>query len=665
VFALRRDWIAAALVSFATPFAGFFIFRVNHPAIFSVCYAPWLLWAWVRCIQAPTVRATAAGAGVWFVANWCLLASGTVKEAYMLLASLNAAGLAAFVFTRDPVRLQLRKAAVLAVAGAALLLASMPLWLIFADALVQSHSFSDQPAAYRIPSRLLIGFFDDLFYRELDGSRRIFCPSGNLLLFAGVLWCFARLRLQLVDPLVRWLVVGGLVALGLAVDWIPSAWVLSIPGLRSVGHLHNTFSCVALVFFAVLAGCGFAAARETLALPARRLLGPVAVLCGVPAWLLWQYFGYKPEWWHTTPSVHGWIEKIPEHGFFYAALLASIAGLVVLHGAARRALRTGTVSWATGGATAIVLLILLAPHGLQLPFDFRAEYFLVPPIRANLQARSPVLDRLRAETTREPFRVAGTGATLMPDFGAFHGLETFYGVDALWNRHYHALMIASGLGRNDDWMWGVDPEKLAAQRPFFDLLNVKFCVSPLPQLPPGTGYEPVAALDLSIFASPTTWPRAFFTDAVVPYRGVHEVVEIARANPGRPFAAVLESDLPRVGPRVARRTGAKPGPVARASDYRLTPNSTSFVVEATGPGIIALHEAWMKEDFRVTVNGVATPYFRVNHAFKGIVVEKAGTYRVTFRYWPRHLTTALACSAAGFALLAAGAWFVRRQPDPA
>jgi hypothetical protein len=248
VFALRRDWIAAALVSFATPFAGFFIFRVNHPAIFSVCYAPWLLWAWVRCIQAPTVRATAAGAGVWFVANWCLLASGTVKEAYMLLASLNAAGLAAFVFTRDPVRLQLRKAVVLAVAGVALLLASMPLWLTFADALVQSHTFSDQPAAYRIPSRLLIGFFDDLFYRELDGSRRIFCPSGNLLLFAGVLWCFARLRLQLVDPLVRWLVVGGLVALGLAVDWIPSAWVLSIPGLRSVGHLHNTFSCVALVF---------------------------------------------------------------------------------------------------------------------------------------------------------------------------------------------------------------------------------------------------------------------------------------------------------------------------------------------------------------------------------------------------------------------------------
>jgi hypothetical protein len=664
VLALRRDWIAAALVAFAAPFIGFFIVRVNHPAIFSVCYSPWLLWAWVRIVQAPTLRATGVAAGFWFVANWCLLTSGTVKEATMLIASINAVGLAALIFARDAVGLKLRKAALLAITGVALVLASMPHWLTFADTLVRARTFSDQLHAARIPRGLLIGFFDDLFYREIDGARRIFCPSMNLFLFAGVLWSLVRLLQQLADPIGRWILAGAFVALGIAVDWIPSEWLMLIPGLRNVGHLHNTFSCVALVLFSVVAGFGFASARETLLLPWRQWLGPIAMFVAVPAWLLWQYYLDRPEWWRgSKASWSGWWDKVPEHGYFYAALFSMIAGIVLLHIVARRAWRTRSVSWAAGVWVAISLLVLLAPHGLQLPLDFRAEFFLTPPTRADLHVTSPTIDRLRAEIAREPFRIAGTGATLMPNFGAFHGLESFYGPDALFSRHYHELMIASALGRTDDWMWGPSPEMLAVQRPLFDLINVKYIVSPTTELP-GSGYERVATLDLSIHASPTAWPRAFFADRVLPYHGAHQIVAIARAHPGRPFAAVLESDLAAVSAQAARHIDATPGSFDRATEYRITPNSTSFTVHAPGPGVIALHEAWFKEDFRVTVNGSAVPYFRVNHAFKGISVERAGEYRVTFRYWPRHLTLSLLCSAAGFALLAAGGCWVWKRAAP-
>ncbi|MEO7347514.1 MAG: hypothetical protein ABIZ49_10885 [Opitutaceae bacterium] len=663
VLALRRDWMAAAIVTFAGPFVGAFTFRVNHPAIFSVCYSPWLLWAWLRVIQAPTLRTAAGGAGFLLAANWFLLTSGTVKEASMLLAGLNAVGLAAFVFTRDAGGLKLPKAAILAASGLAFVLASMPLWLTFADALVRARTFSDHPTPLRIPPGLLIGFFDDLFYRQIDGTRRIFCPSMNFLFFAGVLWVVARPRAQLADPIVRWFVLGGAVALGIAVDWIPSSWLMQIPGLRSVGHLHNTFSCVALILFVVLAGCGFATARETLALPAQRLLAPAAVAFAATAWLVWQYYCDRPQLWRTSASLHGLWEKAPEHAVFYFAVASMIAAVALLHGIARRALKTHAVSWGAAGWVAIALLVLLAPHGLQLPLGFRDEYFLIPPARANLRATSPVLERLRTDTAREPSRVVGTGVTLMPNFGALHGLEGFYGPDALFNRHYHELMIASGLGRADDWMWGPPPEMLAVHRPLFDLINVKYVVSPAAELPGGSGYEPVAALDLSLYASPTAWPRAFFADSLVPYRGAHEVVALARENPGRPFAAVLESDLSAIGSRITRRAAAVPDSVVRATDYRLTPNSTSFSVHATGPGVIALHEAWLKEDFRVTVNGNAASYLRVNHAFKGIVVDQAGEYRVTFRYWPRHLTLSLVCSAAGFALLAAGAWWMWKHSD--
>ena len=45
--------------------------------------------------------------------------------------------------------------------------------------------------------------------------------------------------------------------------------------------------------------------------------------------------------------------------------------------------------------------------------------------------------------------------------------------------------------------------------------------------------------------------------------------------------------------------------------------------------------------------GLDVPYLRVNHAFKGIYVDTAGTYSVRFSYWPAELTVALWLSGVG------------------
>ena len=54
------------------------------------------------------------------------------------------------------------------------------------------------------------------------------------------------------------------------------------------------------------------------------------------------------------------------------------------------------------------------------------------------------------------------------------------------------------------------------------------------------------------------------------------------------------------------------------------------------------------------MNGKPADDFRVNHAFKGIVVEAPGLYRVSFAYRPRHWTLALTLAGLGLALVAAG-----------
>src|SRR5690606_234176 len=100
--------------------------------------------------------------------------------------------------------------------------------------------------------------------------------------------------------------------------------------------------------------------------------------------------------------------------------------------------------------------------------------------------------------------------------------------------------------------------------------------------------------------------------------------------------------------------------VKPAHDYQLTSNRTRFRVAAPGPGIIVLQESWLPGDFRVSLNGRPTSYFRVNHAFKAVAVPAAGVYEVVFTYWPRRFTFALALAAAAAVALATIAIFLWR-----
>jgi uncharacterized membrane protein YfhO len=83
----------------------------------------------------------------------------------------------------------------------------------------------------------------------------------------------------------------------------------------------------------------------------------------------------------------------------------------------------------------------------------------------------------------------------------------------------------------------------------------------------------------------------------------------------------------------------------------LTINATSFTIDAPSKGIIVLNEAFLKRDFVVPLNGKSVRYFRLNHAYKGVMVNTPGRYAVSFSYWPWYFTLSLWISAAGLFLL--------------
>jgi uncharacterized membrane protein YfhO len=121
-----------------------------------------------------------------------------------------------------------------------------------------------------------------------------------------------------------------------------------------------------------------------------------------------------------------------------------------------------------------------------------------------------------------------------------------------------------------------------------------------------------------------------------------------------PFAAIQQQDFTRQPGLATLSRDATTRTVSAATNYTLTENSTTFHVRAGGPGIIVLTEAWWPDSFRVEVNGNRKPIVRVNHAFKGVFIDAAGDFEVTFSYWPRHFLRVLILSGAGFVLLIAG-----------
>jgi hypothetical protein len=264
---------------------------------------------------------------------------------------------------------------------------------------------------------------------------------------------------------------------------------------------------------------------------------------------------------------------------------------------------------------------------------------------------------MRAET-RQPFRALGFGNNLFPGYTSVLGIEGPHGADAVVNPYFRELLKALPVELVEGWRLIVQPELIAKLHRVYDLLNVKYYLaSPIgvPKDYPGLRF--VGDFDLDVYTSDSVWPRAFFTDTLVVYDTAKELVDLLHTGDGQPFAAMRKTDVQDNSSLAQLVDDAIPRRVVAARDYHLTNNTTRFTIDAPQAGVVVLSEAYLAKDFGVTVNGQAVPYFRVNHAFKGIWVDKTGTYTITYSYWPRYLTLCLWGSTAG--AIGAAVWLGR------
>jgi len=636
-----RHLQSAVILTASSVFIGFFFFRYNHAAIFSFCYSPWILYYWFRIREAPARSAVMPGVVGLMVACWFEINSGTVKEAYMLLAGMNTCGLLTFVLAEGPRSLKLRKSVHLLVGGGLFVALTAPVWQTFLDTLRTAYTAYNVPAAWQIQPSLFIGIFDDMFYREFLSGEGALAPSSNFLILLGVLLALAYFRVLIADPTFKAIGISALIPLSLVFGIVPQTVIVKIPFVANIIGVENIFSCVAVIHLILIGAFGLRAFWQRA--NAVEWKTDAFVALAFLLLLLSLYFGFVHAWEPQSAALHP--HPIRTSHFFDWYVLSLLFSIIVLPLAARYALRSPTKSFLVAP---ILLLGLIFVHWragmyLKTPID---EYVMNPQVRVNLAVASPAVQRVR-ESQQEPSRAVGLGDNLFPGFNATLAIEGIHGPDAVRNPYFRELTEAWGMEKQWDWKFIIKAGNLGHMKPFCDFLNVRYYLGSSSEnsVP---GLQSVAALDLAVYESKSVWPRAFFTDMVSVYKTLPNLTRMLEAGDGRPFAAVAVSDLGdarsltqlAAGPTADRE-------VVAASDYRFTNNTTSFRIQAPKAGVVVLTETYLRDDFWVELNGKPAPYFRVNHAFKGVVIDKAGEYLVTFKYWPRHLTRSLCFSFLG------------------
>jgi len=653
VLHLIRHVSSAVVITASAPFIGFYSYRYSHPAFFSISYAPLIFLCWLKLIDRPGRRASVWWLLLMVLANWTVMNSGTVKEAYVLLLAMNLCGALTLVLSAGVTDriLKLWQAS-----GALLLfvLIAVPIWLTFLHALRTSWTVYNTGAVFQLQPSLFIGLFDDIFYRQFNLDEAHLDPSANFLVLAGVLWFMFAGPVASFRDRARGLTVTTLLALAFAFGVVPPWLILRIPFLDRIYHIDNTFSCVAIIGLLLLAGFGIKAFWENCrtASFSRTYL---RVLTGL-ALLLAVYAGSTEATQRATREFGGHIPKSP---FFwgYSALL--LAALVTAPWLARRVINHQGRDrlWPVVGlAVAFVLIHWRFGMYLETAFD---PYVMNPHQRVALVADSSAAVNFMKSHGSDPFRAVGLGYNFAPGYGSAIGVEQIDSPDPLLNPYYKRLIDSYGIRLPfTSWPSGLLGENLTGDLALLNMLNVRYILSDTnskPELAPSL--KKVQSLDLDVYESTTVWPRAFFTDRVSSYGEESEFVGLLKQGDGRPFAAIARTDITKqshVRDLVEHASPSTTPRIVRASDYILTTNTTSFVVKTPGPGVVVLTEPYVEKDFQFQLNGQPADYFRVNSAFRGVFVPAAGEYHFSFSYWPRLLTASLWISGLGLALL--GFW---------
>jgi hypothetical protein len=624
IFRLTQNILASLLITASSCFLGFFAFRFNHPAFFVLTYAPWIVLQWDRLGELLALpfshkRKSAIEGVLLAVVTFLQLNAGTPKEGVIAACFMHALGMIAFIDHLRHKRGWVQSFLIAIGYALAIVLISSPHWLLFLDTLSKSFTLSDTPVVDTFPLWKILGFFDNYFFQQIDGT---LAPSTNIFVLLCVSSAIGSLRWH---KSIKYHGVWLLFILSMSISYgvVPQFILVSIPFIKNLKHCWDIFSIPMMIFALILAGYGI---HDYLRGPAKHKIFvhnlSLSILLGL--WLVY------------VLGIHSGKTIL----FVMCVLIVIVTGIMQL----RRQVRSDVWCNSTLIILACCFLLLHVRHGMHLMTgNVNIDLYVQNPTeRANFSHKSTAVEYVNKRINEQsmPTRVIGEDMVMFPGTNSMFGIEGLVSVEPLRNEHFEKLLaIVDYPDMGWGWLRLISSNQIDDRAPSLDLLGVGYIFAkPGTQMPQSV--KLVHSSDLDVWERETVWPRAFFVNQVF---DANKPLKISHM----PLAAVESQFIPQWMPMNTNVSYE----VVPAQQYLLTNNTTKFTVDATGPGLIVLGETYYPEDFVAKINGKKVDYIRVNLAFKGIWVKEAGRCEVSFTYRPARLYQAMIVSLCGMFLL--------------
>jgi hypothetical protein len=219
------------------------------------------------------------------------------------------------------------------------------------------------------------------------------------------------------------------------------------------------------------------------------------------------------------------------------------------------------------------------------------------------------------------FRVAGWSQALLPNTALVYGVQDFRSYDGIGLRDYSALLDV-GFHFN-----GAAHELVNVGAPhLLDLLNIKYVLGPAELDLPPDRYQLLRDGDTRLYLNRTVLPRAFLVDEVLRATG-----DDARRSIRNGFDMKRRALVDRL-PGASQWPDRAAGSVGDARILEYGNRRVGVRTRADGARLLVLTDVYYP-GWTAAVDGVETPIYRANYAFRGVPVP-AGEHTVTFRYAP-------------------------------
>jgi hypothetical protein len=360
-----------------------------------------------------------------------------------------------------------------------------------------------------------------------------------------------------------------------------------VPGFS---NLRVPARFILLSGFAVAALAGFGLARLP-SLPARQVLRWSGIFLGVMLLL----------------TLMAWL-SVPGHEQHASEMFVGLGIGVLLLAAGTGLSLAPQRSWMPAALAAVVAVDLIG-HGAWV------EVELDDPTRG--YQHPAVVEYLLSQPG--PLRIDSAAAAWAPDAAARFGLEDIGGIS-------NPLALAA----YDTYRGAVG----SRGTPLYNFLNAQFVLSDKGVPPGDSRLVPVFNEDpeIDVYLNTGAQPRI---------RLVHraEVVTSGETAFGAIHApgfdpeqvVVLDATSAQVPPQML--LGDLPQGTSNLFYSAYTPEAQTVVVQSSGPAYLVLSEVWYP-GWRAWVDGVETPIYRANFAFRAVFVPEGGEHTITVRFDP-------------------------------